>query len=103
MKHEIHLHDDNDPIGVLDVTILTNQVLAPFLDIEDLRRSKRIDFVGGIRGLGELSRRVDNGEMVAAFALLAVRYQQSGGQSHRGAGECAADVRVVGAAGATAE
>lgn len=69
-------YDDNDPIGILDVTILTNQVLAPFLDIEDLRRSKRIDFVGGIRGLGELSRRVDNGEMEVAFALYPVSMQQ---------------------------
>lgn len=69
-------YDDYDPIGVLDVTILTNQVLAPFLDIEDLRRSKRIDFVGGIRGLGELSRRVDNGEMEVAFALYPVSMQQ---------------------------
>ena len=69
-------YDDNDPIGVLDVTILTNEILAPFLDIEDLRRSKRIDFVGGIRGLGELSRRVDNGEMEVAFALYPVSMKQ---------------------------
>ncbi|TKG90719.1 DUF1015 domain-containing protein [Puteibacter caeruleilacunae] len=69
-------YDDNDPIGVLDVTILSNQVLEPILDIKDLRTSKRIDFVGGIRGLGELKRRVDNGEMVAAFALYPVSMQQ---------------------------
>lgn len=69
-------YDDNDPIGVLDVTILTNEILAPFLDIKDLRRSKRIDFVGGIRGLGELKRRVDNGEMEVAFALYPVSMQQ---------------------------
>ncbi|PKP32847.1 MAG: DUF1015 domain-containing protein [Bacteroidetes bacterium HGW-Bacteroidetes-17] len=69
-------YDDNDPIGVLDVTILTNQVLAPYLDITDLRRSQRIDFVGGIRGLGELKRRVDNGEMEVAFALYPVSMQQ---------------------------
>ena len=69
-------YDDNDPIGVLDVTILTNQVLEPILDIQDLRRSKRIDFVGGIRGLGELSKRVDSGEMKVAFALYAVSMQQ---------------------------
>lgn len=68
--------DDNDPIGVLDVTILTNQVLAPLLDITDLRRSKRIDFVGGIRGLEELKRRVDSGEMKVAFALYPVSMQQ---------------------------
>ncbi len=69
-------YDDNDPIGVLDVTILTNQVLDPLLDIKDLRRSKRIDFVGGIRGLGELKRRVDNGEMEVAFALYPVSMKQ---------------------------
>lgn len=66
----------NDPIGVLDVTVLSEQVLTPILNITDLRTSKRIDFVGGIRGLGELSRRVDNGEMVAAFALYPVSMQQ---------------------------
>ncbi len=69
-------YDDNDPIGVLDVTILTNQVLDPLLDIKDLRRSKRIDFVGGIRGLCELKRRVDNGEMEVAFALYPVSMKQ---------------------------
>jgi uncharacterized protein (DUF1015 family) len=68
--------DDNDPIGVLDVTILTNQILGPILDIQDLRRSKRIDFVGGIRGLGELKKRVDNGEMKVAFALYPVSMDQ---------------------------
>lgn len=68
--------DDSDPIGVLDVTILTNEVLEPILDIQDLRRSKRIDFVGGIRGLGELKRRVDNGEMEVAFALYPVSMKQ---------------------------
>lgn len=69
-------YDDNDPIGVLDVTILTNHVLAPVLDIQDLRRSKRIDFVGGIRGLGELRKRVDSGEMKVAFALYPVSMDQ---------------------------
>ena len=69
-------YEDNDPIGCLDVTILTNQVLDPVLDIKDLRRSKRIDFVGGIRGLGELARRVDNGDMEVAFALYPVSMQQ---------------------------
>lgn len=68
--------DDNDPIGVLDVTILSNLVLDQILDIKDLRTSKRIDFIGGIRGLGELSRRVDSGEMKVAFALYAVSMQQ---------------------------
>jgi len=69
------LHD-NDPIGVLDVTILSSHVLDKLLGIKDLRTSKRIDFVGGIRGLGELKRRVDNGEMAAAFALYAVSMKQ---------------------------
>ena len=69
-------YDDHDPIGVLDVTILTNQVLEPILGIEDLRRSKRIDFVGGIRGLGELKKRVDSGEMKVAFALYPVSMKQ---------------------------
>lgn len=69
-------YDDNDPIGGLDVTILTNQVLLPILDIQDLRRSKRIDFVGGIRGLGELVKRVDSGEMKVAFALYPVSMKQ---------------------------
>lgn len=69
-------YDDNDPIGVLDVTILSNQVLGPILDIQDLRRSKRVDFVGGIRGLGELKSRVDNGEMKVAFALYPVSMKQ---------------------------
>ena len=69
-------YDDNDPIGVLDVTVLSNLVLDKILDIKDLRTSKRIDFVGGIRGLGELKRRVDNGEMKVAFALYPVSMQQ---------------------------
>ncbi len=68
--------DDTDPIGVLDVTILSNQVLSPILDIKDLRTSKRIDFIGGIRGLGELKKRVDSGDMKAAFALFPVSMQQ---------------------------
>jgi len=68
--------DDSDPIGVLDVTILTNQILAPLLNITDLRRSERIEFVGGIRGLYELKKRVDSGEMRAAFALYPVSMDQ---------------------------
>lgn len=67
---------DNSPIGELDVTILTDQVLAPLLGIGDLRTDKRIDFVGGIRGLGELERRVDSGEMAVAFALYPVSMAQ---------------------------
>lgn len=69
-------YNDSDPIGVLDVTILSNLVLDEILDIKDLRTSNRIDFVGGIRGLGELKRRVDNGEMKAAFALYPVSMKQ---------------------------
>ena len=69
-------YDDNDPIGVLDVTILSNLVLDKLLGIKDLRTNKRIDFVGGIRGLGELARRVDSGEMKVAFALYPVSMQQ---------------------------
>lgn len=69
-------YDDNDPIGVLDVTVLSNLVLDKILGISDLRTSKRIDFVGGIRGLGELSRRVDSGEMKVAFALYPVSMRQ---------------------------
>ena len=69
-------YNDNDPIGVLDVTVLSNLVFDKLLDITDLRTSKRIDFVGGIRGLAELSKRVDSGEMAAAFALYPVSMQQ---------------------------
>ena len=69
-------YNDDDPIGVLDVTILSNLVLDKILGIKDLRTDKRIDFVGGIRGLGELSRRVDSGEMKVAFALYPVSMQQ---------------------------
>lgn len=69
-------YDDNDPIGVLDVTILSNLVLDKLLGIKDLRTDKRIDFVGGIRGLGELQCRVDSGEMQVAFALYPVSMKQ---------------------------
>ena len=69
-------YNDSNPIGVLDVTILSNLVLDEILDIKDLRTSNRIDFVGGIRGLGELKRRVDSGEMKAAFALYPVSMKQ---------------------------
>ena len=69
-------YDDADPIGVLDVTILSRLVLDKLLGIKDLRTDKRIDFVGGIRGLGELSRRVDSGEMKVAFALYPVSMDQ---------------------------
>ncbi len=69
-------YNDSDPIGVLDVTILSERVLFPILDIKDLRTSKRIDFVGGIRGLNALSKRVDSGEMKVAFALYPVSMKQ---------------------------
>lgn len=69
-------YDDQNPIGVLDVTILSNQILDPVLNIVDLRTDKRIDFVGGIRGLGELEKRVDSGEMKVAFALFPVSMRQ---------------------------
>ncbi|MCD4732191.1 MAG: DUF1015 family protein [Bacteroidales bacterium] len=69
-------YDDNDPIGVLDVTILSKHVLEPLLDIKDLRTSQRIDFVGGIRGLDELQKRVDSSEMKVAFALFPVSMKQ---------------------------
>ena len=68
--------DVNDPVGDLDVTILSEKVLTPLLNIVDLRKDNRIDFVGGIRGLSELKRRVDSGEMVAAFALYPVTMDQ---------------------------
>lgn len=69
-------YDDNDPIGVLDVTVLSDRVLDALLGIKDLRTDKRIDFVGGIRGLGELQKRVDSGEMKVAFALYPVSMKQ---------------------------
>ena len=69
-------YDDHDPIGILDVTISSNLILDEILDLRDLRSNKRIDFVGGIRGLGELARRVDSGEMRVALALYPVSMQQ---------------------------
>lgn len=69
-------YDDNDPIGVLDVTISSDLILRDILGITDLRSDKRIDFVGGIRGLGELQRRVDSGEMAMALALYPVSMDQ---------------------------
>lgn len=73
---KVGTYNDNDPIGVLDVTVLSNLVFDKILNLGDLRTSKRIDFVGGIRGLGELQKRVDSGEMVAAFALYPVTMRQ---------------------------
>lgn len=69
-------YDDNDPIGVLDVTISSKYILDEILGIKDLRSDKRIDFVGGIRGLGELKKRVDSGEMALAIALHPVTMKQ---------------------------
>ena len=69
-------YNDSDPIGVLDVTISSDLILRDLLGITDLRTDKRIDFVGGIRGLGELKRRVDSGEMKMALALYAVSMKQ---------------------------
>lgn len=69
-------YDDNDPIGVLDVTVSSNLILRDLLGITDLRSDKRIDFVGGIRGLEELKRRVDSGEMAMALALYPVTMKQ---------------------------
>ena len=69
-------YDESDPIRTLDVIVLSDCVLTPILNITDLRKSNRIDFVGGIRGLEELSRRVDSGEMKVAFALHPVSMEQ---------------------------
>ena len=69
-------YDENDPIGVLDVTILSKYILDELLGIKDQRTDKRIDFVGGIRGLGELQKRVDSEEMKVAFALYPVSLGQ---------------------------
>ena len=69
-------YNDEDPIGVLDVTISSNLILEKILEMKDLRTDKRIDFVGGLRGLGELKRRVDSGEMKAALALYPVSMKQ---------------------------
>ncbi len=76
LKAKPGTYNDNDPIGCLDVTILSEQVLKPVLNITDLRKSKRIDFVGGIRGLEELKRLVDQGIMEVAFALYPVSMKQ---------------------------
>ena len=76
LKAKPNTYNDDDPVGVLDVTILSKEVLEPIFDIVDLRTDKRIDFVGGIRGLGELEKRVDSGEMKVAFAMYPVSMQQ---------------------------
>ncbi|MBX2843535.1 MAG: DUF1015 family protein [Flammeovirgaceae bacterium] len=76
LKAKTGTFDDHDPIGVLDVTILSEQILKPVLGIFDLRTDKRIEFVGGGRGLGELEKRVDSGDMKVAFALFPVSMKQ---------------------------
>jgi uncharacterized protein (DUF1015 family) len=76
LKAKAHTFDDTDPIKGLDVTVLSNFVLDPLLGIKDQRTDKRVDFVGGIRGLKELSKRVDSGEMAVAFALYPVTLDQ---------------------------
>ena len=69
-------YNDNDPLEILDVNVLSKHILDDILGIADLRTSKRIDFVGGIRGLGELQKRVDSREMQVAFALYPVSMEQ---------------------------
>jgi uncharacterized protein (DUF1015 family) len=76
LKAKPGTYNDADPIGVLDVTILSNNILAKLLGIQDQRTDKRIDFVGGIRGLAELEKRVDSGEMQLAFSLYPVTIHQ---------------------------
>lgn len=76
LKANSGTYDANDPIGVLDVSISSNLILDEILGIKDLRRDNRIDFVGGLRGLGELKRRVDSGEMKMALALYPVTMNQ---------------------------
>ncbi|MBK8876801.1 MAG: DUF1015 domain-containing protein [Bacteroidetes bacterium] len=76
LKAKSGTYNDQDPIGVLDVTILSDKILGPLLNIHDLRTDKRIEFVGGLRGLGELEKRVNSGEMKVAFALYPVTMKQ---------------------------
>ena len=76
--YQLMIHPDkipSDPVGRLDVSLLADQLLAPVLGIEDPRRDTRIDFVGGIRGLAELVKRVDSGEMAVAFSMHATRME----------------------------
>ena len=76
LKAKVGTYNNNDPIGVLDVDISSRLILDELLGIKDLRSDKRIDFVGGLRGLQELRRRVDSGEMQMALALYPVSMQQ---------------------------
>ena len=76
LKAKSGTYNENDPIDVLDVSISSKLILDEILGIKDLRRDTRIDFVGGLRGLGELKRRVDSGEMKTALALYPVTMKQ---------------------------
>ncbi len=76
LRAKKHTYKDDDPIGNLDVTVLSKYVLEPILNIKDLRRDTRIDFIGGIRGLKDLKNRVDSGKMAVAFALFPVSMEQ---------------------------
>ncbi len=76
LKAKAGIYNDNDPIEALDVTLLSQQILEPILGIKDLRTDKRIEFVGGLRGLDELERRVNSGEMKVAFAMFPVSMKQ---------------------------
>ena len=76
LKAKAGTYNDSDPIGVLDVTILSEQILDPILNIKDLRTDKRIEFVGGLRGLGELEKRVNSGNMKVAFSMYPVSMKQ---------------------------
>lgn len=76
LKAKPHTYDDQDPIKSLDIKVLSTYILDPIFDIKDQRTDDRIDFVGGIRGIGELSKRVDSGEMAIAFALYPVTLDQ---------------------------
>ena len=76
LKAKSGTYNDDDPIGVLDVTILQDGLLTPTLAIDDPRTNDRVDFVGGIRGLGELEKRVNSGEMAVAFSLYPVSLKQ---------------------------
>jgi uncharacterized protein (DUF1015 family) len=76
--YHLTIHADqipNDPVASLDVSLLTDYILTPILGINDLRRDKRVDFVGGIRGLAELEKRVNSGEMAIAFSLYPTTLQ----------------------------
>ena len=76
LQANAELIPENDPVGALDISLLQNNVIEPLLGVSDPRRDKRIDFVGGIRGLEELEKRVDSGEMEIAFAIYPTSLSQ---------------------------